>query len=485
MREVYHFLVDFLNVYEWFIAAYASFYIISYLVFAFLSYYAIRRYVLMKHYINEEVLIKSNEAIGVSVVAPAFNEGATVVFNVKSLLSLSYPKFEVIIVNDGSTDDSLQKLIDEFELEKVPFYYQEHIPTAPIRGHYKSRNPVYSKLLVVDKENRKSKADASNAGINSSQYPLILCTDVDCILKPNTLVKLVKPFIESKTRVIATGAAIRSSNSCKVKEGFLLKVHFPNKWYPMFQELEYVRAFLFGRMAWSQLNSLILVSGGLGMFDKEVAIEAGGYMHTSLGEDMELIIRMRKVMYDKKKKFKITYIPESLCWTEVPPDLKILMRQRIRWARGLIQTLAIHRKMFFNPKYGRTSFFSLPYFFFFEFLAPIIEAFGMLLILTSIILSFFYVGFVNYEFLLWTMLFVYLFYINITIISILLDELLYKSYANIREVIKLIGMAMIEPLVYHPVVVVAAIKGYWQFFTKKEAKWGVMVRKGFTEIKNK
>jgi cellulose synthase/poly-beta-1,6-N-acetylglucosamine synthase-like glycosyltransferase len=214
-----------------------------------------------------------------------------------------------------------------------------------------------------------------------------------------------------------------------------------------------------------------------------VAIEAGGYMHTSLGEDMELIIRMRKVMYDKKEKFKISYIPESLCWTEVPPDLKILMRQRIRWARGLIQTLVIHKKMFFNPKYGRTSWFALPYFFLFEFLSPILEAFGLLLIVISLIVSFFHTNFINYDFLLWSMLFVYLFYINITIISILLDELLYKSYANIREVLKLIGMAMIEPVVYHPVVVVAALKGYWQFFLKKEAKWGVMVRKGFSVVK--
>jgi cellulose synthase/poly-beta-1,6-N-acetylglucosamine synthase-like glycosyltransferase len=479
MRDVYKYILKFQDGYEWLIVGYSSFYVISYLFFAFLSYYAIRRYVLMKHYINEEVLLKSNNAIGVSIVAPAFNESTTIVYNVKSLLSLSYPKFEVIIVNDGSSDNTLEKLIKEFNLVKVPFFYQEHIKTAPVRGHYKSKSPVFSKLLVVDKENRKSKADASNAGINSSQYPLFLCTDVDCILRPNTIVKLVKPFIETEIKVIASGAAIRSSNSCKVNEGFLEKVHFPKQWYPMFQELEYVRAFIFGRMAWSQLNSLILVSGGLGMFDKEVAIGAGGYTHNSLGEDMDLIIRMRKLMYDRKKKFKIIYIPESLCWTEVPPNLEILMRQRIRWGRGLIQTLILHKKMFFNPKYGSTGWFALPYFFFFEFLGPIIEAFGVLLILTSLIFSYFYFGALNSEFLIWPLLFVYLFYINVTIISILLDELLYKSYANIKEVLKLIGMALIEPFLYHPIIVLAALKGYWQFFTKKEAIWGVMVRKGY------
>jgi cellulose synthase/poly-beta-1,6-N-acetylglucosamine synthase-like glycosyltransferase len=437
----------------------------------------------MKHYINEDVLLKSNKTYGVSIVAPAFNESATIVYNVKCLLSLTYPKFEVIIINDGSSDGTLEKLIDEFDLVKVPFFYQEHIKTAPVRGHYKSKNSIFSKLLVVDKENRKSKADASNAGVNSSQYPLFLCTDVDCILKPNTIVKLVKPFIESEIRVIASGAAIRSSNSCEVNEGFLEKVHFPKQWYPMFQELEYVRAFIFGRMAWSQLNSLILVSGGLGMFDKEIAINAGGYTHDSLGEDMDLIIRMRKTMYDQKAKFKITYIPESLCWTEVPPNLKILMRQRIRWARGLIQTLLIHKKMFFNPKYGSTGLFALPYFFFFEFLGPMIESFGLILIAIGLIISYFYFGAMNFEFLMWPLLFVYLFYINVTIISILLDELLYKSYANVKEVLKLIGMALIEPFLYHPVIVVAALKGYWQFFTKKEATWGVMVRKGFSPVK--
>ena len=183
---------------------------------------------------------------------------------------------------------------------------KKKLKQVAVRGHYKSTNPLYSKLLVVDKENGKSKADASNAGINSTKYPLFLCTDVDCILKNDTIIKLAKPFIESKKRVIATGAGIRISNSCEVKDGFLVKIHFPKGWYPRFQELEYVRAFLFGRMAWSQINGLLLVSGGLGMFDKEIAVAAGGYWHKSLGEDMELITRMRKYMYDNKLPFSNT-----------------------------------------------------------------------------------------------------------------------------------------------------------------------------------
>ena len=289
--------------YEIFISLFSLTYILIYIVLSILSYFAILKHLRYQKYISEDILRRSNHLLGVSVVAPAFNEGVSIVYNVKSLLSLTYPRYEIIIVNDGSTDDTLTKLITEFELVKVDFYYQERIVTMPVRGHYKSTNPIYSKLMVVDKVNGKSKADGSNAGINSSQYPLFLCTDVDCILKTDTILKLVKPFMENETRVIATGAGIRISNSCEVKESFLHQVHFPKDWYPRFQELEYVRSFLFGRMAWSQINGLLLVSGGLGMFDKQIAIKVGGYWHKSLAEDMELITRMRKHMHEKKNLF--------------------------------------------------------------------------------------------------------------------------------------------------------------------------------------
>lgn len=460
--------------YAIFIAFFSLGYILFYIFLSILSYWAIIKHLKYQKYLEEEVLLRSNHILGVSVVAPAFNEGVNIVYNVKSLLSLTYPKFEIIIVNDGSSDDTLEKLITEFDLVKIDFYYQEKIITQPVRGHYKSKNPVYSKLLVVDKVNGKSKADASNAGINSSQYPLFLCTDVDCILKSDTILKLAKPFMENETRVIASGAGIRISNSCEIKEGFLFKVHYPREWYPRFQELEYVRSFLFGRMAWSQINGLLLVSGGLGMFDKDIVIKAGGYWHKSLGEDMELVTRMRKYMHDTNEKFLIQYIPESLCWTEVPGTKKVFLRQRIRWARGLIQTLYLHRKMFLNPKYGRTAFVVLPFFFSFEFLVPIIEFLGVITLVVSLVF-----GLVDFQYLLIVSTIVYLFYLSITIISILIDEILYKSYANYKELLILVGMAIIEPLVYHPVNVYASLKGYWYFFSQKEQKWGVMVRKGY------
>ncbi|HLF53153.1 glycosyltransferase [Flavobacterium sp.] len=460
--------------YEFFITCYSFLYIATYSVLAILSYLAIKKYYNSKYFLLKEVLVKSNHSLGVSIVAPAYNEEKTIVFNVKSLLSQEYPKFEVIIINDGSTDTTLEKLIREFSLVKVAFFYQEKIPTKTVRGHYKSTNPIYSKLLIVDKENGKSKADASNAGINSAKYSLFLCTDVDCVLRRDTITMLAKPFIENTVKVIATGAAIRISNSCEFKDGMLYKSYYPDNFFARFQELEYIRAFLFGRMAWSQTNCLLLVSGGLGMFDKETVIEAGGYWHKSLGEDMDLITRMRKLMHEKNQKFLITYIPESLCWTEVPSTMNVFLRQRVRWARGLVQTLYLHKKIFLNPKYGRTGLIVFPYFVFFEFAVPILELTGLIVLLLD------YLFFeINYDFLLIVSAFVYLFYISITLISVFLDQLIYKHYSSIKEIIILVLMVFLEPFIYHPINVYAYLKGYSYFLRKKEQKWGTMIRQGF------
>jgi len=461
---------------EVFFGCYSLLYIIIYCTLGILSFIEIKKYYANRTFLNKDVLIKSNNTIGVSIIAPAYNEEKSIVENVKSLLSQEYPLFEVVIINDGSTDDTLEKLITSFDLVKADFFYQEKVKSYPVKGHYISTNPIYNKLIVVDKENGKSKADASNAGINSAKYPLFICTDVDCILRKDTIAMLVKPFIESKKKVIATGAAIRISNSCEFKEGMLYKSKYPKNFFACFQELEYIRSFLYGRMAWSRLNGLLLVSGGLGMFDREIVIEVGGYRKESLGEDMELITRMREYMHLKKEPFAIKYIPESLCWTEGPSDKKIFLRQRVRWARGLVQNLYIHRKMIFNPKYGMTSFVILPYYLLCEFAVPLLEIIG----LTFILLDIAFFG-INYSFLMIISVSVYLFYIFVTLISIYLDQLIHKQYSGIDDILKLIALVFLEPFLYHPINVYASLKGYYHFIINKEKVWGEMTRQGFNQ----
>lgn len=461
-----------------FTAFYGLAYIVTYIFLGVFSFWALRRFYHRKEYHYKNTLVKSNHTLGVSIIAPAYNESTTIVYSVKSLLSQEYANFEVIIINDGSTDDTLEKLVREFDLISVQFYDQKKLPCKTVRGHYKSTNTLYGKLLVIDKENGGCKADGSNAGINASKYPIFICTDVDCILRKDTISQLVRPFMESKKKVIATGAMLRISNSCRFKDGMLTQSHFPTNFYARFQELEYIRAFLYGRMAWSHINSLILVSGGLGMFDKEVAIAAGGYWDKSLGEDLELITRMRRLMHIRGDDFNITYIPETLCWTEVPSSFNILLRQRTRWGRGLAQTLFLHKGMLFNPDYGRTGFLAIPYFVFFEFASPIVECLGLLALLAHM-----YFFSVNWHFFWVVTLFVYLLYVTITLVSVFVDQFFYKHYANLKQILLLIVTVLLEPIVYHPLNVFAYLRGYYLFLLQKKQEWGAMPRKGF-EISN-
>lgn len=450
----------------------------SYLLLTFFSLREIKKYKRKDNLFDYQLMLGSPYLPSISVIAPAYNEGKVILNGVQSLLSLSYPKFEVILINDGSTDDTLQQLIDEYELVKVNFAYHEVIKTYPIKQVYKSTNPVYSKLVVIDKENGKSKADASNSGINVATYPLILFTDVDCILHKDTLIKLVKPFIEERDRVIATGAAIRISNSCEVKNGYVKKVNAPREFLPLFQELEYIRAFLLGRMAWSSINALMLVSGALGLFDKEIVIKAGGFDDKFLGEDMELISRMRIYMHNNKLKYKVRYIPESLCWTEAPSNLNIFARQRTRWSRGLAQTLWFHKKVAFNPKYKIFGLLTFPYFILFEWLAPMLEFGGILYYIYLII-----TGQINWEFAIILLQFVYSFSVLITIASVLWDEITGIKYSKKSEVFRLCLAAVAEPFVYHPLVLFFSLRGNWFFLTNKKLSWGVMTRIGFGKKK--
>src|SRR5688572_15746559 len=320
---------------------------VAYLFLAILSLWEMRKYMHKNYFVDYRYILSSPFAPGISLVAPAYNEGLTIIDNVKSLLSIMYNNFDVIIVNDGSKDDTLSKMITAFDLVKVNYDLQEALQTKPVRGIYKSRNRAFRKLMVVDKENG-GKADALNVGLNISKKELVACIDVDCIIEPDALLKMVKPFLEDSTEVIASGGVVRIANSCVVEDGRLIEVRLPDKFIARVQVLEYIRAFLLGRMAWSKLNGLLLISGAFGLFKRKIAVEAGGYDHKTVGEDMELVVRMRAHLAEQNRKCRVVYIPDPLCWTEAPSNYQILGRQRNRWARGTFETLKLHKRLFFN-----------------------------------------------------------------------------------------------------------------------------------------
>jgi len=470
----------FVTTYEYFIFFYASSLILSYIILAILSFVAINKYKSYNTDLDDEELLNSHLAPGISVIAPAYNEEVTIIVNVKSLLTLNYPLFEVIIVNDGSQDNTLKLLIEEFDLVEAPFAYVEKIKSQPYKRTFKSQNPKYEILTVIDKENGGTKADAFNAGLNASVFPYFLNTDVDCILARNTLTKMIKPILSSKVRVIAVGATLRMSNSCDIKEGVITRVRPPEALIPRFQELEYIRSYLLGKMGWELINAVPNVSGGLGMFDKEIAIKAGGYGADSHAEDMDMMTRMAAHMMNNRLDYKIGYIPLSCCWTEGPPNIQILGRQRTRWASGLFQIFSDHRKILFNPSYKKLGLITFPFIFIFEFLAPIIEVFG---ILFSIFLIVF--GYVNWSFAPLILLYSYTFSVMISTVVIIWDQMTFKYYETSKEVWTLFFTALIEPFIYHPMILFFSLKGYYSYITSRELAWGTMTRQGFDSEKDK
>ncbi|SMD35989.1 hypothetical protein SAMN04488029_2644 [Reichenbachiella faecimaris] len=437
------------------------------------SLFEIRRYSKVKSYTNYDELLSSPFAPSISLIAPAYNESLTINENIRSLLSIQYNAYEVIIVNDGSTDDSMQKMIEKFDLVKVPFYEEEKIKTQPIKAIYKSTNKALHRLVVVDKQNG-GKADALNAGLNVSDKDLITCIDVDCILEPGALLKLVKPFIDDpKNEVIACGGVVRVINSCKVEEGRLMNVRFPESQLARFQVLEYLRAFLLGRVAWGRLNGLILISGALGMFDRKIATAVGGYQTGTVGEDMELVVRMRAYMSLKNKKYKVSFIPDPLCWTEVPESNQVLGNQRNRWTRGTMEVLNIHRRMFLNPKYGITGMLSYPFWFLFEWLAPIVETAGILYFFVLL-----FTGHIWWSQALSLIILTYVLAVFFSMCALLAEEMSFAKYEKNREVWQMFITALLEPIIYHPKTLYWSLKGNYDLWIGKK-DWGKMKRTGF------
>jgi biofilm PGA synthesis N-glycosyltransferase PgaC len=445
----------------------------TYLILTIFSAITLRKYLRKNSYVDYNSIVASPLAPSLSVIAPAYNESETIIDNIRTLLSLYYNNYEVVVINDGSKDDSLEKIISAYDMEKVNYYFDYRLPCKRIRGVYKSKNRSFKKLTVIDKANG-GKADSLNAGLNVCRNDLVVSIDADSIMESDALLKLVKPFMEAKEkRVIGAGGVIRIANSCEIADGHIQKINLPKKFLPRAQVMEYTRAFLMGRMAWSELDGLLLISGALGMFDREIVINSGGYSIDTVGEDMELVVRIRRYMAEKGLDYDVVYIPDPLCWTEVPSSVKVLARQRSRWTRGTMETLVTHRKLFFNRKYGKLGLLGYPYWLAFEYLAPIVEFLGICWFVFLVITNR-----LNWPFFLLLFGFVYFFAVSLSIWAVLFEEITFHKYEKRRDVLRLVAIAFLEPLFYHPLVMLMTIKGNIDKVLNRN-KWGKMERKGF------
>lgn len=415
---------------------------------------------------------------GVSIIAPAFNEEKTIIDNVNSLLGQDYPKFEVIIVNDGSKDSTLDKLITYFEMERVPYAYREAIYTQPFKALYRSTNPKYARLIVVDKVNGGTKADPINCGLNVASYPYFVNTDVDCILTNDALYHCMMPIMKDSD-IVGVSAMMTMSNGCEVEHGVITKLKPPKQLLPLFQELEYLRSFIVGKMGWSGINAMSNVSGGFGFFNRDIVISAGGYTGDSFAEDMDMLINIVGYCRENNIPYRVVQIPHICCRTEGPSTLKVFARQRTRWGRGLIQTFHRHFKKMLNPKYGRLGMITLPHVFLFEFLAPLIELLGFFVFL-YLALS----GGVNWKGAVVIFLAIYLFCLTLGFVVVFFSYHSKTSYRKFKQYLPIMAVSFIEPFIYHPLILFFSLRGYFNYLTGKKATWGVMTRRGFASTDN-
>jgi cellulose synthase/poly-beta-1,6-N-acetylglucosamine synthase-like glycosyltransferase len=405
----------------------------------------------------------------VSILAPAYNEAVSLRDSIRAMLGLNYPNHEVIVINDGSEDDTLKILVEHFRLYKSSRFPSGTLPTKPIRAIYESRDPI--RLIVVDKENG-GKADALNAGLNVARSELVAPVDSDSLLDKDSLLQVTKPFLTDESTV-ASGGHVRVANGCKVEDGRITAIRVPGNLVARSQAIEYVRAFLGSRIAFSFLNSLLIISGAFGLFRRKAVVEAGGFSTATVGEDMELVVRLHDIWTRKKEKYRVVFVPDPVCWTEVPEKLKVLHRQRNRWQRGAFDSLWLHRRMFLNPRFGMVGLFAFPYFAAFEIFGPVVELTGYIFtvlgllgdVISPEVAALFFMVSVAFGILL-------------SMSAILLEEFMASRYPAARDVLRLFWVAVIENLGLRQLFTFWRTEGLIDAILKKKG-WGAMERQGF------
>lgn len=462
-------LWSFVGAFNYVVLAYFLLLNVVYIGTSILAMRALRRYALRLKSLDLTDLITSGGAPPISLIAPAHNEGLTVVESVRSLLKIEYPDFEIIVVNDGSKDDTVERLREAYQLEPASRLPTASVATAAVRGVYRSKS--HPSLWVVDKENG-GKADALNAGLNYCYTPTFCAMDADSLLEPEALIRIVRPFLED-SRTIAAGGILRIANGCRVERGRVVEVRLPKSLLGRFQVLEYLRVFLAGRMGWAALDSSLIISGAFGIFSREAVVSAGGYATDTVGEDMELIVRLHRHHAEKGIPYRIQFVPDPVAWTECPETLAVLARQRDRWQRGLYQSLTRHSRMLLNPRYGKAGLLAFPYFFFLEMLGPVIEFLGYLSFLATIL-----AGRADWWFVAAFLALTVLLGGVISLSAVALEELSFRRYPRRADLLQLFGLAALENVGYRQINTWWRMKGMFSALRGVDS-WGRMTRRGF------
>ena len=406
----------------------------------------------------------------ITIIAPAHDEEMSISVSVRNLLDLDYPELEVIVVNDGSEDKTFEVMQKEFRLRPVRAVYIPQVVSAPVRGLY--RSDTDPRLLVVDKKPGGSKADAVNAGLNAANSPYVAVVDADSVLEQDALLRIMVPVLADPKRVVSVGGIVRVLNGSEIERGRVRRVRLPRKSLEAIQVVEYLRAFLIGREAWARGNMLMIISGAFGVFRTDVVRAVGGYRSSSIGEDFDLVARLHRHLREKGEDYEIQFVPDPVCWTEVPSDLRSLGRQRARWQKGLADVLWPNRDMLFRSRYGRIGWLAMPYLWLFELVAPLVELGGLFTIALAA-----WLGVLSREFFIQFLIFGYAFATVISIGSVLQEELTYKRYNDWQDVARLLSYCFLEHFPYRQLHMIWRLQGLWQYL-RGDMKWRPLKRQG-------
>lgn len=466
-----HYIIVFLSIFDLAVLAYFLVLNTMYLVFCVVAFVKLRQH--RRRWTSQELgaVMRSSATPGISLIVPAYNEEATICESVRALLLLNYPLFEIVVVADGPKDRTMEMLAAGYEMQPAPASYAQPIASQPVKAVYRTLR--YPDLVAIDKMNG-GKADAINAGINAARHPLVCVIDADSLLEEHALTRAVLPFIEDPDTV-AAGGIVRILNGCTIEAGKVTEVRLPKNPLAMFQVVEYLRAFLAGRVALSAANALLIISGAFGIFKREAVVTAGGFRADTVGEDMEIVTRLHRLYREAGKRYRVVFQPDPVCWTEAPESRKILGSQRNRWQRGTMQVLGYHKKMMANPKYGVVGLFAMPYYLLFEALGPIIEFSGFVVTILAVAL-----GLLDWRFAELLFLAAIAYGAIISVGAVVLEELSFRRYPRAADLLILASVGVIENFGYRQLTTYWRLKGVVDFF-KKTQGWGTMTRKGFAK----